>query len=334
MSTDTPQTPGALPPTMKALRAHARGGPEQLVYEDAPTPPTPSGADVLVRVVAAAITFDELTWPDTWEADGTDRTPIVPSHEFSGVVTQVGPDVTGIAVGDEVFGLVPFDRDGAAAEYVTTPASSLTRKPAGVTHLDAAAAVLPALTAMEALAEHLRVGAGQRLLIRGGTGGVGAFLVQLARRQGVEVTATTRSADTAERVRRLGAREVLLGDEPEQIADASFDAAIDSVGAGTPAWLYRAVRPGGRVVTLQEPPDTALAAQYGVDARFFVVDADAAALARLADALDGGNLEVAIGNVFSLPEGRAAYASRGTAPAPGKTVLVVDAAEAGSQVSE
>jgi NADPH:quinone reductase-like Zn-dependent oxidoreductase len=320
------KTTEPLPQQMKALRAHARGGPEQLVYEDAPAPSAPSGDEVVVRVAAAAITFDELTWPETWESDGVDRTPIIPSHEFSGVVAQLGPDASGLAVGDEVFGLVPFNRDGAAAEYVTVPATSVSRKPAGVSHLDAAAAVLPALTAMEALAEHLRVGAGQRLLVRGGTGGVGAFVVQLAHRLGVEVTATARSADSAARARRLGATDVLVGDEPEHAANAAFDASIDTVGAGTPEWLYRAVRPGGRVITLQELPDADLAAQYGVDAQFFVVSAEPGVLARLAEALAGGDREAASAQTLPLAEGREAYASRGQVSAPGKTVLVIDAA--------
>ncbi|MGN6125832.1 MAG: NADP-dependent oxidoreductase [Humibacter sp.] len=308
---------------MKALRAHARGGPEQLVYEVAPVPDDPTGTDLLVRVSVAAITFDELSWPETWESDGADRTPIIPSHEFSGVVVAVGPQAAGFAVGDAVFGLVPFDRNGAAAEYVLVPASSLAHRPASVTDATAAAAVLPALTAMEALDDHLGVEPGGRLLIRGGTGGVGAFLVQFAHRRGIEVTATVRSAEAAERVRRLGATTALVGSETDSIAPASFDGAIDSVGAGTPEWLYSAVRPGGRVITLQEPPSQAIAAEHGVDAGFFVVTADAAALSRLAEMLAAGETEVAIAETYPLADGAAAYASRVAATAPGKTLLRV-----------
>jgi NADPH:quinone reductase-like Zn-dependent oxidoreductase len=308
---------------MKALRAHARGGPEQLVYEDAPVPGDPAGEDVLIRVAAAAITFDELTWPETWEREGVDRTPIIPSHEFAGTVVSVGPDATGIAPGDPVFGLVPFDRDGAAAEYTLVPASSVARMPDGVSAATAAAAVLPALTAMEALDQHLRIGGGDRLLIRGGTGGVGAFVVQLARQRGIEVTATVRSAAAAEYAKRLGAAAALVGDETDDIPAASFDAAIDTVGAGTPEWLYSAVRRDGRVITLQEPPSAELAAASGVDAQFFVVSADSAALARLAELLAEGRIEVAIAAAYDLADGASAYASRGSAAAPGKTVLRV-----------
>ena len=104
--------------TMMALRAHARGGPEQLVYEQAPAPSAGPG-EVLIAVHAAAITFAELTWDLEWTTrDGADRTPVIPSHEMSGTVAGLGDGVAGLAVGDEVIGLVDFDRDGAAAEYV------------------------------------------------------------------------------------------------------------------------------------------------------------------------------------------------------------------------
>ena len=115
--------------TMMALRAHARGGPGQLVYEQAPVPSAGPG-EALVAVHAAAITFAELTWDLEWTTrDGKDRTPVIPSHEMSGVVAALGAGVAGLAVGDEVIGLIDFDRDGAAAEYVVMPASGLAAKP-------------------------------------------------------------------------------------------------------------------------------------------------------------------------------------------------------------
>ena len=320
---NTAESPTSQPRKMKALRAHARGGADQLTFEDAPHPAAPSGSDVCVQVKAAAITFDELTWPETWEADGVDRTPIIPSHEFAGVVSAIGPDVDDLSIGDEVFGLVPFDRDGAAAEYVLVPAATIAPKPANVSDVVAAAAVLPALTAMEALDEHVGVVSGQRLPIRGGTGGVGSFLTQFAHRMGIAATATVRSSNAVERAKRLGADEVLVADEPAGIAPASFDAAIDAVGAGTPEWLYRAVRPGGRVITLQELPDVDLARTLGVDARFFVVSPHTENLKRLGAMLAAGGIEVAVARTYPLSEGRAAYASRGLAEGPGKTVLEV-----------
>ena len=183
--------------------------------------------------------------------------------------------------------------------------------------------MLPALTAMEALGEPLALSSGQRLLVRGGTGGVGAFVTQFAHRMGLWVTVTVRSSAAVDRARRLGADEVLVGDEPEEIPAGSFDASIDSVGAGTPAWLYRSVRRGGRVITLQEAPDAELAGQFGVEASFFLVEGRADTLNRLADRLAAGDIEVAVAHVYPLAEGRAAYASRGRSDKPGKLVLDV-----------
>src|SRR6266566_8420769 len=109
--------------TMMALRAHARGGPAQLIYEQAPRP-EPGPGEALVAVHAAAITFAELTWDLEWTTrDGADRTPVIPSHEMSGTVARLGAGVAGLAVGDEVIGLIDFDRDGAEAQYVVMPAA-------------------------------------------------------------------------------------------------------------------------------------------------------------------------------------------------------------------
>ncbi|HEU0182491.1 MAG TPA: zinc-binding dehydrogenase, partial [Agromyces mariniharenae] len=117
--------------------------------------------------------------------------------------------------------------------------------------------------------------------------------------------------------------EDLVADEPAAIAPASFDASIDSVGAGTPEWLYRAVRPRGRVITLQEAPDADLARAFDVDAQFFVVSPDAEHLGRLAALLSEGGIEVAVARTYPLSDGRAAYASRGTTGSPGKVVIDV-----------
>lgn len=316
--------------TMMALRAHERGGPEGLAYEAAPRP-VPGPGEVLVAVRAAAITFAELTWPETWTTHGVDRTPIVPSHEFAGVVAELGQglaDTAGmadLAVGDSVFGLAPFDRDGAAAEFVVVPSGCLARKGDTVSDVDAAAAVLPALTAWEALRDHAHLAAGQRVLIRGGTGAVGAFLTQFAHEMDAEVTVTVTSALAAARARSLGAGQAVVTTTQSESGElAAFDVAIDAVGGDVPEWLYASVRPGGQLLVLQEPPSQELADKYGVNAAFFVVRTRQDRLEELADLLATGQVEVAIAQTFPLSAGRAAYES-GSLPklGPGKTVILV-----------
>jgi NADPH:quinone reductase-like Zn-dependent oxidoreductase len=307
---------------MMALRAHRQGGPEVLVYESAPRP-TPGNGEVLIAVHAAAITFAELTWPETWVSGGVDRTPVIPSHEFSGVAVEVGNGVTGVSIGDEVYGLVPFDRDGAAAEYVSVPAASVATRPRTVSHVAAAAAVLPALTAWEALVDQAKVQPGEHLLVNGGAGGVGAFVTQLATALGASVTATVHATD-AEYVLALGAERAITEQESLDAERGTFDAVIDAVGKETPEGLFAALRRGGRLITLQEPPSQETADKYGVTALFFVVKADRDRLAQVADMIDLGKLKVSVAATFPLAEGRAAYDSGASRRhRPGKTVLVV-----------
>ena len=165
---------------------------------------------------------------------------------------------------------------------------------------------------------------GQRVLVHGGAGGVGSFVTQLATALGARVTATVHAPD-AEHVLALGA-ERAISPEPASL-DAergAFDAVIDAVGKETPEGLFAALRRGGRLVTLQQPPSQEMADRYGVTALFFVVRADRDRLAQLADMIDAGTLQVSVAATFPLADGRAAYQSGATRrPRPGKTVLVV-----------
>src|SRR3954471_11357628 len=183
----TVESPGSAPAisagpatTMKAIRLHRAGGPEELLYEDAPVPALRPG-DALVRVHAAGVSPAEFTWGLYETPDGRSRLPKIPSHEVSGVVAAVAPDVRDVEVGDAVYGLTDFLRDGCAAEYAAVRAAELARKPRGLDHASAAAVPLSALTAWQALFDHAGVMPGQRVLIHGAAGGVGSFAVQLAR---------------------------------------------------------------------------------------------------------------------------------------------------------
>ena len=308
---------------MKALRAHHRGGPERLVVEEADTPVAGPG-EVLVAVHAAAITLTELGWDLSWQTrDGADRTPVIPSHEVSGVVAALGEGVDSWAAGDEVYGLVDFDRNGAAAEYVTVPASALAAKPAKATHVEAAALPLAALTAWQALVDHAGLQPGDRVLVHGGAGGVGVYAVQLAAHLGATVTATDRPGNETF-VRSLGAADFLdftTRRFDDELSD--LDVVIDAVGGNTLARSYRVLRPGGRLITLAAPPDAAEADRYGVHAIFFVVRPDHDELTTLATLVDEGSLRPIVAATYPLAEGRAAFESIDSPRPPGKTVLLV-----------
>ena len=182
---------------VRAIRLHARGGPEQLVYEDAPLP-DPAAGEALLRVYAAGITPTELTWSETYQTpDGHERLPTIPGHDVSGVVEALGPGVSDVSPGDAVYGLVAFPRDGSAAEYVAVRAADLAPKPRSLDHVHAAAVPLSALTAWQALFIHAGLAAGQRVLIHSAAGGVGAFAAQLARWRGAHVSATASARPTS-----------------------------------------------------------------------------------------------------------------------------------------
>ncbi len=308
--------------TMMALRAHVRGGAEQLVYERAPRPA--AGPDeALLAVHAAGITFDELTWDQSWTSrDGADRTPVIPAHEVSGTVVATGHGTTGLARGDEVFALIDLDRDGAAAEYVTVPASALAPRPRSVSHTQTATLPLAALTAWQALVDYAGLARGERVLVQGGAGGVGVYAVQLATALGGQVTATGRSHSEAF-VQALGATDFISSLPIGGGAVADQDVIIDTVGGQALADSFALLRRGGRLITLGAPPDQELAARHGVRAVFFVVQPDRGELARLAELGDEGRRRPGISQTFPLADGRQAYESRAQDRPPGKTVLVV-----------
>src|SRR3569832_1533655 len=189
---------------MRALRAHERGGPERLVEEEAPMP-SPGIGDVLVRVHAASFTPTELDWPSTWvDRGGRDRRPSIPGHEVTGVVTALGYGTTGLTVGQAVYGLTDWYRDGAAAEYVAVEARNLARKPDRLDHRMAAAVPMVALPSQQALFAHGGLARGQTVAVLGAGGGVGTFAVQLARAAGARVVAGARPWAT-DVLRGLGA---------------------------------------------------------------------------------------------------------------------------------
>jgi NADPH:quinone reductase-like Zn-dependent oxidoreductase len=308
---------------MMALRAHRRGGPEELVYERAAVPVV-SPQEVLVAVHGAAITLTELTWNETWTTEnGEDRTPVIPSHEVSGVVVQLGADVKDLSVGEEVFGLIDFRRDGAAAEFTALPGAALVRRPTSVSHVEAAAVPLAALTALQALVDVAHVQQGERVVIQGGAGGVGSFAVQLAKRLGAHVTATA-SRQNHELVRGLGADVVVdYPARPIDDFDGGFDVLVDTFGGPVLEPSYGLVRRGGRLVTLSHPPSQRLAKQQGITAAFFVVHSDREQLSHLSTLVDGGRLRPIIARTFPLALGRQAFTPSADAHVPGKTVLVV-----------
>jgi NADPH:quinone reductase-like Zn-dependent oxidoreductase len=310
---------------MKAIRVHARGGPEQLVFEDAPEPEVLAG-DVLVRVSATGITSTELRWDETYQhADGTPRIPSIPGHEVSGVVERVAADVDEFRPGDEVYGLADFPRDGAAAEFVAVRAVNLARKPQTIGHTEAASLPLAALTAWQALFEHGQLVAGQSVLIHAGAGGVGSLAVQLAHWRGVRVFATASARDLAF-VRSLGA-DTVIDYHAERFEDKvrDVDVVFDTVGGETQERSLRVLRQGGVLVSVVSPVPPGVAEQHGVRGIYFIVEGNRAQLEQIAALVDEGKLKPIIAQAFPLARARDAFEFGASSHSPGKIILEVAA---------
>jgi NADPH:quinone reductase-like Zn-dependent oxidoreductase len=291
---------------MRVVRLRAAGGPEQLVLDETDKP-RPGPMEALVRVHAAAITRGELGWP-------VDRLPAIPSYELSGVIEEVGAGVAGVAEGDEVFALTPFDRDGVAADYVAVRADLLVPRPRGLGHAESAAIPLPALTAWQGLFDHGRLGSGERVLIHGAAGSVGGLAVQLARAADAHVIGTASPADL-DYVLEVGAHDV-AADGFEDVLEP-VDVVFDTVGGERLRRSRAVLRPGGRLVSVAEEPPGG-----GV---YFVVEPNRDQLRSLANLVIGGELRPPSVEVFPLTSAPEAFARSLERGRRGKVVLSVAA---------
>jgi NADPH:quinone reductase-like Zn-dependent oxidoreductase len=275
--------------------------------------------DVVVRVHAAAFTPGELDWPGTWtDRAGRDRTPTIPGHEVSGVVAELGYGTTGLTVGQRVFGITDWARNGTLAEYVAVEARNLAPLSAGIDHTVAAALPISGLTAWQGLFEHARLETGQTVLIHGAAGAVGSIAVQLAHGAGARVIGSGR-ADQRDAVLGLGADAFadLHADRLDDVGEV--DVVFDVIGGEILDRSAQLVRAGGTLISIAEPPrvhpDTARAI-------FFVVEPDRTQLAALERMVREGRLSPNVGAVIPLADAPKAFD-----PAhrrPGKTIIRVD----------
>lgn len=274
--------------------------------------------DVIVHVHAAGFTPGELSWAATWyDRAGHDRTPVIPGHDVSGVVAEVGHGATGLGVGQRVFGLTDFTRNGSLAEYVAVEARNLAPLPADLDHVTGATLPIAGLTAWQGLFDHGRLTAGQTVLVHGAGGSVGGFAVQLAREVGAYVVGTGRSSD---RDAALGVgSNTFLDLETENLEEAGpVDVVFDVIGGDVLDRSASLVRAGGTLVTIAAPPTVRPADGRAV---FFVVEPDRGALAELARRVRDGRLDPRVGAVRPLSEAVAAF--QPATRAPGKTIIRV-----------
>lgn len=302
---------------MRAVRIHMQAGPDALVVEEAPYPHT-SENDVVIRVHAAGFTPGELDWPGTWkDMAGRDRCPVIPGHEVSGEVAELGMGTTGLTVGQRVFGLTDSARSGTLAEYVAVEARNLAPLPASIDHIRGAALPMPGLTAWQALFDRASLRPGQTVLVHGAAGAVGDFAVQLAKEVGARIIGTGRERDRAAVLKAGAERFAAL--EAERFEEVGqVDVVLDMIGGEVLDRSAAVVRPGGTLVSVAGQPKVRPAEGRTV---FFVVEPNRDQLAELARWVQQGRLTPKAGAVRPLAEARDAFLTKqGT---QGKTIIQV-----------
>src|SRR3954453_214049 len=282
--------------------------------------PEPESAinDVIVQVHASGFAPTELAWPSTWtDRVNRDRTPSIPGHEFARVATALGYGTAGLAVGQRVFGLADWYRDGSLAEDVAIEARNLAPLPGDIDFTVGASLPISGLTALQGLFEHGRLRAGQSVVAHGAAGAVGSMVTQLAREAGAHVIGTGRAAG-AQKALDFGAQEFidLASDTLEDVG--KVDLVFDVIGGDIQKRSAGLIRAGGTLVTVVGPAEARPAAGLAID---FVVESDRAQLSEIVRRVRDGRLRTNIGNVSTLDKAVAAFNS--TERRAGKTVIRV-----------
>jgi NADPH:quinone reductase-like Zn-dependent oxidoreductase len=271
---------------------------------------------VIVQIHASGFVPTEMEWPSTWTDRGhRDRTPSIPGHELAGVVTALGYGTTGVSVGQRVFGLSDWHRDGTLAEYVAIEARNLAPLPGDVEFTVGASLPISGLTAWQGLFQHGRLQAGQSVLVHGAAGAVGTMVTQLAHEFGAYVIGTGRAADR-QKTLDFGAMEFVdLGNDVlEEVG--GVDLVFDAIGGDTQTRSIRLIRPGGTLVSIVGLEEARPVDGLAID---FVVEADRAQLTEIVQRVRDGRLRTNIGHVATLDDAVAAL--NPTKRRAGKTII-------------
>jgi NADPH:quinone reductase-like Zn-dependent oxidoreductase len=280
--------------------------------------PQPAINDVIVQIHASGFVPTEMTWPSTWtDRVNRDRTPSIPGHELAGVVTALGYGTTGLSMGQRVFGLTDWTRDGTLAEYAAVEARNLAPLPGDVDFTVGASLPISGLTAWQGLFQHGRLRAGQSVLAHGAAGAVGSMVTQLAREFGAYVIGTGRAADRQAAL-DFGAQEFVELDSDALEDVGRVDLVFDVIGGDIGKQSTGLIRTGGTLVSVVGPPEARPADGLAVD---FVVESNRGQLGEVVERVRDGRLRTNIGTVATLDDAVAAL--NPTERRTGKTIIRV-----------
>lgn len=295
-----------------------------MIADDDLPQPKPATGQLLVRVKAAGVgNWDALIREGKVQLQPL---PLILGSELAGIVEGIGADVSGFKLSDEVYGATNEQFSGAYAEYALPFAKMIAPKPKTLNFVEAASAPIVSVTAWQMLFEYGHVTAGQRVLVHGAAGNVGAYAVQLAKQAGLQVVATASSADL-DYVRALGA-DTVVDYKKERFEDSAtgVDVVLDTIGGNIQRRSVRVLTPGGILVSVVSPVPEPTQKRYGIRAAYFYVDVTTARLNKITELFDNGMLATDVGTVLPLEEARTAHEMLGGAPHKrGKIVLSVAA---------
>jgi NADPH:quinone reductase-like Zn-dependent oxidoreductase len=290
---------------MKAAYFMKHGGPEVMEYGDVPDPVVTVG-QVLVDIHAASVNGADWKVRAGTYAPIT-KFPYIPGRDFSGVVSELGPGVTDLAVGDEVFGVCDVGQEGAYAEKIAIRSAIVARKPATLTHADCAALALIGLTALSSIEDTLHLRSGETILIQGGAGGVASFAIQLAKHIGARVV-TTASAANHEYLRDLGVSRIIdYNAQDFTKAISACDAVFDTVGGDVAKRAFSVLKSGGRAAFIASGTTPPPAPRLDLKSLRPKVGRSRAPLERIVALATNGAVRVPTITVFSLSEAAAAH---------------------------
>jgi alcohol dehydrogenase len=310
---------------MKAVKVHEVGGPEVLKLEDTPIP-FPGPGEVLIEVHAASLNPIDaklLRTDPSYQKAGDN--PLTPGFDLAGSVVELGEKVKHIRIGDNVYGQAAVVRKGtgAFAEYAVAQEDCIARMPDNISFTDAAAVPLSACSAYQALVEHIKLKSGDKVLIHGGSGGIGTFAIQLAKHLGAYV-ATTATDKGLYYVKQQGAN-VIIDYESEHFEDKinDYDAVLDTVGGETYSRSFMVLKEGGIIVSMVSMPNEKLMNQYRVRAVLATTKVDSKKLGKITDLIKCGALHVNISNIYPLQQAKEAFEAKEKEKILGKIAIEV-----------
>lgn len=315
--------------TMKAVRLKEYGDDINRIVEINPDIEVPelSSGKVLVKVHAAAV--NPIDWKITqgYTSQGKElESPVTLGGDFTGTIAEVGEGVTEYGKGDDVYGTAIFlaGGSGAYAQYLSTDTKMIAKKPENANNLEAAALPLVGVSALDVITKKIKLQEGQKILIHGGSGGIGSMAIQIAKHLGAYV-ATTARADKTDYLRDLGADKI-IDYKNEKFEDklSDYDAVFDTVGGDTYKRSYQVLKKGGIIVSMLESPDEELMNKYQVNAEGQFTQISTDSLQKLAELYDRGVVTVNVDRAFPMDKAVDAMAYQRDSSVKGKVVIEID----------